>query len=286
MSKREKRDNAYLNNATYIQYYNQLTELAVSVFEWIDLPSTIDERFLEMTLFNQGQAIFFKDEILEWFLALECTTGGSFAFYNQPTTRRAIANNGYGYDLGMDNSVIIYNNYLRTNSVEVTRLYARKLYEIDRTIDVNVSSQKTPLVIRCSESQRLTLLNVYKEYMGNEPFIFGDKELDIESIKVLPTNSPYVADKLQILKRQVWNEALTQLGIENANTEKKERLISDEVNSNLGAVEAQRFTKLNARKQACKKINEMFDLNIDVRFRSSLISKSEEYEESEGLENE
>ena len=108
------------------------------------------------------------------------------------------------------------------------------------------------------------------QYDGNEPFIFGDKNLDIEGIKSLDIGSPFVADKLQILKHQIWNEALTFLGIENSNQDKKERLVSDEVGSNYGNVEAQRNVMLNARRQAVKKINSMFGTDINVKFRSNL----------------
>ena len=112
--------------------------------------------------------------------------------------------------------------------------------------------------------------NVYQKYEGNEPVIYGVKNLMPDDIQVLKTDAPFVSDKLQILKRQIWNEALTYLGIENANTEKRERLVTDEISSNLGGVSAQRFTRLNARKDACKKINKMFGLNIDVEFREDL----------------
>ena len=128
------------------------------------------------------------------------------------------------------------------------------------------------------------------QYDGNEPFIFGDKSLDLDGVKVLNTNAPFIADKLQVLKRQIWNEALTYIGIENANSEKRERLVTDEVTSNLGGVYAQRLTRLNARKQACKQINDMFGLDIDVKFRSEIenVMTDDEYldEIERGEENE
>ena len=91
----------------------------------------------------------------------------------------------------------------------------------------------------------------------------------MQDITVLDTTVPYIADKVQILKRQLFAEALTYFGIENANTEKKERLVSDEVASNFGGVDIARRTRLNARKLACRKINERFGLNIDVEFAST-----------------
>lgn len=283
--KREKWESALLNNRTYLQYYNRLLELAINMYEWKNLPPSIDERFLELTLFSDGMAVYFRDEILGD-LCLQCMIGGNLDVYRIPIRRTAYATNGYQAELDNTNSVIIFNNYTHTNSMLDVEMYARRLYEIERTIDVNVKAQKTPLVIRATENQRLTLKNMYMQYDGNEPFIFGDKNLDMDGIKVLKTDAPYVADKLNILKRQIWNEALTYLGIENSNTEKKERLVSDEVTTNLGGVEAQRFCRLNARRQAAKTINEMFGLNISVDFRqeTQTVTRTENGNETEETE--
>lgn len=267
--KREKWESALLNNRTYLQYYNRLLELAINMYEWKNLPDTVDERFLELTLFSDGMAVYFRDDILGD-LCLQCMIGGELDVYRIPIDRTAYATNGYQMRLNNQNSVIIFNNYTHTNSMLDVEMYARRLYEIERTIDVNVKAQKTPLIVRATENQRLTMKNLYMQYDGNEPFIFGDNNLDMDAIKVLPTNAPYVADKLNILKRQIWNEALTYLGIENSNTEKKERLVSDEVNSNLGGVAAQRFCRLNARRKAADQINKMFGLNIEVDFREEV----------------
>lgn len=271
MSKGNKNrwESAKLNNYTYMQYYNRLTELAINMYEWKNLPDSVDERFLELTLFSDGMAVFFRDPVLDY-LCLQCKIGGNLDVYRIPIRRTAYATNGYNMPLSSDDSVIIFNNYLHTNSLLDIEMYARRLYNIERAIDVNVNGQKTPVMVRGTENQRLTLKNLYMQYDGNEPFIFGDKDLDLDTLKVLKTDSPYVADKLNVLKRQIWNEALTYLGIENSNTEKKERLVSDEITSNLGGVEAQRFTRLNARRQAAKKINNMFGLNIEVDFREEV----------------
>lgn len=271
MSKRLKRrwQSAELNNKTYSDYYNRLMELALNVFEWENLPPSVDERFIELTLYEMGYCLYFNDEIIGN-LALTCTIGGQLDVYRIPLLRRAYAVNGYNKMCSAKDSVLIFNNYLHTPTQSTIELFARRLYEIERAIDINVKAQKTPTLILSSEQQRLTMKNLYMQYDGNEPFIFGDKNLDIEGIKSLKTDAPFVADKLEILKHQVWNEALTFCGIENSNQDKKERLVSDEVGSNYGNIEAQRNVMLNARKQAVKKINSMFGTNIDVHFRSNL----------------
>lgn len=255
------------NNLTYRQYLNRLTELAISMFEWKNLPDTVDERYLELHLFETGCMVYFKDEVIGD-LCLDCIVNGRLDVYGNPLLRRAYSEyNNYQKLLKYNNSVIIWNNYLHGNSILDVEMFARRLYNIDRIIDVNANAQKTPVLLQGSEKQRLTLLNLYKEYDGNAPFIFGDKNLDLNSLKALSTNAPYVCDKLYQLKTQIWNEALTYLGIRNINIQKKERLISDEVTRNQGGTIASRYSRLESRRQAVEKINDMFGTNIEVNYR-------------------
>ena len=278
MSRRRKtnfEESAVMNNRTYGEYLERLTELSISMFEWKNLPDSIDERFLELTLFGDGQAVFFKDEELG-FLCLQVAMNGGFNVYRVPIRRRAYAVNGYQRNLDNTNSVIIYNNYLRTNSVNMVKIYSKRLYNLDRIIDVNANAQKTPVLLQGSEMQRLTLLNLYKEYDGNAPVIFGDKNLDINGLKCITTEAPYVADKIYTLKTQIWNEALTYLGISNLNIQKKERLVSDEVIRNQGGTIASRYSRLQARRNACEEINKMFGLEIEVDYRDDFREADDE----------
>lgn len=270
-----------MNNRTYIQYYNRLTELALSMFEWKNLPKTVDARFLEMCLFQDGMCVFFQDEVLGY-LGLQCMIGGKLNVYRIPMDRKAYATNGYQRDLDGTNSVIIYNNYLHTNAMLDVEMFSKRLYNLDRAIDVNANAQKTPVLIQCDESQRLTMKNLYKQYEGNEPFIFGSKGLDANGLKVLQTGAPYVADKLYELKTQIWNEALTYLGISNVNTVKKERMVTDEVTRNLGGTVASRYSRLESRRDACRQINEMFGLDIWCDYRADFQEIDQEDEDGDG----
>lgn len=268
-----------MNNATYMQYFNRLMELSVSMFEWKNLPSTCDVRYLELALFMNGSAIFFQDDVLEDYVALDVICSGRLDVYGNPVLRKAYSRyNNYQKLLKGSNSVIIWNNYLRTNAVLDVEMFAKRLYNLDRIIDVNANAQKTPILIKCDETQRLTMLNVYKEYDGNSPVIFGDKALNSNGLEVLSTGAPYVADKIYQLKTQIWNEALTYLGISNINVQKKERLITDEVTRNQGGTIASRYSRLESRREAVKKINEMFGLNIEVNYREDFQQVGEDNE--------
>ena len=256
------------NAWNYRTYYERLMELAVSMFEWENVPDTIDPRFLELALFSDGHAVFFKDEVMGY-LSLRCMIGGPFTVYNIPKYRQAYAVNGYNNQLDETNSVIIWNNMVRTNTLPLVELYARRLWDLDRAIDVNAKAQKTPVLITCTEKQKLTMKNLYMAYEGNEPFIFGDEDkVAPNSIKVLQTGAPFVCDKLQQLKTQLWNEILTALGITNVSYQKKERMITDEVVRSQGGTIASRYSRLNARRQAADEINKMYGLNIKVNYRA------------------
>lgn len=256
-----------MNNYTHMQYAYRLMELSISMFEWKNLPEGVDERFLEMVLFTDGHAVFFKDDELGDYLALQCLINGKLNVYRIPINRRAFAVNGYQKQLTDKDSVIIFNNMLHTNSWLDVKMFAKRLYNLDRIIDVNANAQKTPILIKGNEQQRLTLTNLYKEYDGNAPVIFADKSLDMNALQVLSTQAPYVADKIYQLKTQIWNEALTYLGISNVSFQKRERMVSDEVTRSQGGTVASRYSRLNARRQACEQINKMFGLNIECDFR-------------------
>lgn len=269
-------DSALMNNSLYRYYFYTLTQLAISMFEWKNLPETIDARYLELTLFTNGCAVFFKDEDMGY-LALQTLINGQLNVYRIPKRRRAFSVNGYQKELDEDNSVLIFNNMLHLNTAPDVELYAKKLWDIDSAIQVNARMQKTPGLLRGTEAQRLTLLNLYKKYDGNEPFIFADKSLDLNSLTYISTDAPFVADKLYTLKTQIWNEALTYLGITNINFQKKERLISDEVSRQQGGTFALRYSRLTERQNAADKINKMFGLNIEVDFRNDFREMDDEF---------
>lgn len=270
------------NKRSWVQYHDKLTELAVSMFEWKNLPDGIDPIFLERVLFFEGKILFFKEDVLNKFVVMRFNGSGNFDIYNVPINRQAYSTpNGFTANLTNENSVIIYNNMIRKPSTLDMQIFSKRLYEIDRTIDTNIKAQKTPILILCDEKQRLTLKNMYMQYDGNQPVIYGDKtSLNPNSLQVLQTGAPFLADNLMDLKNRIFNEALTYLGISNINTQKKERMITDEVTRNQGATIANRYSRLEARRRACQQINAMFGLNITCDFREDyrMIDELEYYD--------
>lgn len=247
-------------------YYDKLKEIAITLFKWVNLPEEIDARFLELSLFECGEIVFAQDEVTGLYFVMRNVNAGKLDKYDRPIYRRLYANNGLNLERTSADSVIIYNNVLRTSSVPITRYYSDRFHFYDQIVDVNVNAQKTPVLIRCSENERLSVENLYLKYEGGQPIIFGDKALSNKPIDVLKTDAPFVADKIYDMKVKYWNEFLTFFGVSNVNINKKERLTTDEVNRQLGGAIAARGSGMLARKEACKEINRMFNLDIDVVF--------------------
>lgn len=260
------------NSQSYWHYFKRLMELSISMFEWRNLPDTVDERYLEMGLFLNGSMLYFNETDVGD-IVMRTTLGGNPDIYGIPTIRHGYAPNGAFRDCTDKDSVIIYNNMIHSNACPTAIYYAKRLWELDRITDINAKAQKTPILISCPEERRLTLKNLYGEYAGNAPVIYGDSQTTFDSLKVIQTGAPYIADKIYTLKTQIWNEALTWLGISNVNIQKRERLISDEVNRNLGGTVASRFSRLEARRKACDKINKMFGREIWCDFREDYIMR-------------
>ena len=260
------------NQLSMTNYYQWLKLLHMSMFEWKGLPETINLDYLEETLFEKGRLIFFKDDILG-FLALRCVPDGSINVYGEPTSFH-ISVPGYQSTKKLIpgfNCVLIKNNQLSEPSMYAVGEFASRLAETERTIDINIKAQKTPFVIPVpSDKSLLTLRNAYKQIADGEPVLFLDKDmLSGLGINVLKTDAPYVVDKLDTHKMNLWNEALTFLGINNTNTEKRERLITDEVQANEQMVQMSANTMLNKRKFACEQINKLFpELSVSVEMKS------------------
>jgi hypothetical protein len=260
------------NNATYIDYLNRLRLLATSLFTWENLDEVAGfgaSRFLEQSLFDNGRACFVKDDELG-FMVLKVNPSDKLNIYNLPTRVMAWSI-GYEKNYNFDDVVYIINNELQLPTSQTINLIAYRLYETERTIDTNLIAQKTPVLIEGDTKTILTLKNVYMQYSGNTPFIFGNKQFDISNkLNVLKTDAPYLIDKLTIHKHELWNEALTYLGIDNANTDKKERLITDEVESNNDLINFYLNCFYKTRKQACELINEKFLKDSNVKISISL----------------
>lgn len=279
-------DSAILNDMTFQDYLDRFTKVALSIFEWVNLPTSMNAMYLEKCLFFYGQATMLKDKDFG-FINTKCCSNGKINLYGYPTSlhcysyeyqtnRRLYTGINTPINNEYTDCILVQNNWERIPTSGTMELFAYRLYEAERTCDVNIKAQKTPVLLLIDENQRLTMENLYNQYNGNRPVIFGDKNnLDSNKIQAISTEAPFVADKIMDYKKEIWNEALTFLGINNIMIDKKERLVTDEANSNNELINLNLQSYLAPRQEACKQFNEKFgftntDKEISVRVRSDL----------------
>lgn len=262
-----------ITQLTFMDYYSRLMLMAQTVYKWNGLPNGIDEKHIERYLFNQGRCMFFKDFYNGWMVA-KCSDAGYLNYYDEPTRLLPVASGSEAlkataYDVG-EECTVIYNNDYGIPTARTIMLYAARLAEMQRTIDININAQKTPILIKTSDKKLMSLKAVYRQWQGNEPVIYGDRELDLsDAWDVLNTAAPVVFDKLTIEKNKLWNECMTFLGINNANMDKRERLVDDEVQANNEQIGLSAQIMLKARQRAAKQMSELCGQEITVELRAT-----------------
>lgn len=284
------RDAILMNNQTYVDYLERMKKIALSMFEWVNLPDSCNARFLEMCLFYNGQAALLYDEDYG-FINTMAADGGYINIYGLPTEiqcysyrfnqRRSL----YMTDTGEEKSkecILVMNNYERVPTCATINLFAYRLAEAQRTADVNIKAQRTPILITTDQKQLFSLKKMYEEYDGNTPAIFADKNLITpDALKALKTDAPFIAQDIMDYKREIWNEFLTFLGISNL-SEKRERMVTNEIDSNNELVNLNLQALLIPRKDACREFNEKYglmgDKAIDVKVRSDLYNIVKQFE--------
>lgn len=282
-------DNALTNDKTYFDYLNRMKTIMLSRFEWVNLPDSMNERYLEKCLYYFGRASFIDTEEYG-ILNTQTNSNGYLNIYGLPTKLHNRTYNGITFDRKLyqtlsdnpekqrkEECILVLNDKEGLPTAYTIELFAYRLYLAERTIDTNISAQRTPVLLLCNDKQRLTMENLYSQYDGNKPFIFADKNngIDLDSIKSIKTEAPYIVDKVSEYKKDIWNEFLTFAGVNNLQTEKAERLISDEANQNNEVINLFLQNYLTPRKLACKQFNDLFgltgtDKEISVRVRSDL----------------
>ena len=245
---------------------NRFLNLALNRFTWENLPCGLTSRKMEEFLIRHGKVMFYNDSNYG-VMCLPCSGVGEINVYGEPTQLNVFGANGYNKVVDDEDGIIIRNNALGTNDINDLETFAYRLNEIELTMDLNLNAQKTPYIILCDEKERLTFKNILLQVRKFKYAIFGAKRLNPQSIDVLNTKADYLIDKLQNQKRELMNELLTFLGINNHNVQKSERLLVDEVNANNDFILVNLDHMYDERKLACDLINEKFGLNIQVHKR-------------------
>lgn len=267
-----------LNDITFKSLYDKYKLIAMNAYEWEGLPEGITSRHIERELFHRGQAIFFRDPQMSW-MCLQAAETGKVNVYGDPLEYRAV---GVGYDklFKADDVVIVRNNMLKLATEPFIMFYVNKLTEAERTMDVNVKAAKTPIIFACDDKNVLSFKALFNQVDGNVPAIYADKNLNLDSISAFDTKVKFLGNELMTYKKSIENDLLTFLGENNANTDKRERMITDEANANNQIIESFAELGLTARREDAKLMSEISGYNITVRRRDR-----EEFSTFEDVEN-
>ena len=278
MSKRKsywnQGDKILLKNDVFMvdRYYDYYSNMGLNRFRWSNLPPGMESRHIENALFNEGQAVFFRNtnpnEPYD-FLCLPCAPSNGQNIYGDPVHFNGIGVNKYFTNLSPLNAVRILDNDNALAPVRHIAYYTYLMAQIELTINMNLDQQKFPTIIGATKQNEYSMRRLYEKYSNFEPNILVDEKLaqaiqDGKGFDALKTQAPYLLDKLADFKKTCENELLTFLGINNTNNDKRERLLTDEVNANNSQITYVLEMAYKNRKDACKRINEMFGLNIQV----------------------
>ena len=262
--------------------------LALNRYRWENLPNGIESRYIEEMLYDNGECAMFDHPDLG-LCVLRSSSRENLNIYGEPTKLSLTGFNEHRTVM-MDDCVRIMNNDLALPSLPNIVYYAKRMAEIDDIIMQNLRQQRVPYLFATDENNSFSLKSLYDRMYQGEPAIFIDKEMlkgEPENIMVLPTQAPYLVDKLQIQKQEMERELLTFLGINNT-LEKKERLIVDETNSNNQFIKMASDIGFKQRQLACQQMNEMFGLNVRVfetqdEFESEVTDDGELYNDGQRL---
>lgn len=244
-------------------YLRLFTEMACARFEWKGLPDSVNPRFIEMTLFRQALAVFFyENKDFDKFMCLRGAASGELNWHDEPLSFTVTGNRFVNRTLKAKDCVPIWGNYMRIPDQDIAMLYATKLAELERTIEINLKAMRKPFFFAVEETERLSFQNILRQVAEGQDAVFGTETLSRaleDKIKLfdLKIDKELVLN-LYITKAKMWNECMTHLGINNANQEKRERLVVSEVSANNSQVLMARNVALDARRDAAERINEMY----------------------------
>jgi hypothetical protein len=286
-------NNPAMNDQALLErmYIRILSEMCMNRFQWENLPEEIDSRFLELTLTYRALAVFYKDRDTDKFVTAQGSGAGHTNFMDHPVSFTVIGpGTGAGESknlkaVGDDPQCVpIWANYLRCPDLDIISIYANKFAKVDRSIEITMDNMRKTKMVAATENERLSYVNALRQHAeGQDTIMTVANAFDPAAIQVLDLQvDPLTLPNLQIGRSKLWSECMGLLGINNANQDKKERLIAAEVGANDEQVQATRNIALNARQQAAERINKLYGLDISVDFCGEL--EKQEQEEQAALD--
>jgi len=260
------------NIKTTEMYKRQFISLAENVFNIKNLEKYapfMDYSYVNHELVYKGCIAFFMDEYLG-LLALPYVNLGKLDLYGRPIDIQVIGRNGYTRKLKQGEYVLMWDNRSKQPLIYDILQYAERTAQIQRTMDINISQQRTNRLWKTKSENKKTIEDLIDGISANNEAIVTYDNIDLEETTGILAPAPFVSDKLSEQKDKIWNEFLRLIGVANSSFQKKERNIRDEVFISQAGTIASRFTRFNARVDAINKINEKWNLNLDVEYYDGL----------------
>lgn len=274
MSKNKQAIEVY-KNVNFTRIYDYYKMLALNMFTWENLPQTMNSRYIENALYENGLCLVNNDTNMG-LISVPCNYGADMNINGESTE---VITSGYNYIKTINyiknkDCVLIRNNDLAKATRDYIANYAERMLEVEMCIRANINQQKFPWFINATEKTKKALEIIFEKVENFEPFILANREIGLgdNALEVLTMPTPYVADKLNEYKYELEREILTFLSLNN-NFEKKERLLTDEINSNNDFISTNAMLMYKNRLQACEEINKKFGLNVKVSPNKEMISK-------------
>lgn len=269
MSRQKRRffQRIYKEGVEYNKWLFKFANNAIASYRVEGLPVEVDARWLALKLFELGSVAFFYDEDAQEYACMQYLTMGVFDCYGNPTKIR-VCNPWTNYQkiLKKGQFVIIWDNYLRINSYQSFIGLAYRLTRLDGTIDVNCTAQKTPVIVACNENSQLSMKNMIARVDADEPYIPVSKKFNTDDIQAIQLNAPFIALDLLEAQQRLYNQGNSMLGITSVIAQKKERMITSEVESSNADSLANRRSRTMARDFATEQIKELFGIDVKWYF--------------------
>lgn len=261
------------NNITYRYFFKYLLQKAMSVFKW-SFPDNWDADFFLYALYIYGFVGVFDSKIYG-VIPQNCTLQGNNVFYRP---KKIVVSNPAlpyveSYNIDVNCTVIkLQPDY--TPPIDIVSFYAAKMALAAEAIDMNLQNSKLAYVmVAGNKTAAESLKKLFDEIMSGKPAVVIDKNLMREDGSAAwetfsaELKQNYIASELLSDLRKIEAMFATDIGIPNANTDKKERLISDEVNANNAETATRAELWLTTLKKGIEQTNKMFNLNISVDWR-------------------
>lgn len=261
------------NERLQLEYKTWCLKKLFGAFEFGGIPDEWDYDYMLTNLFIHGYIAI--TDTSAGVVPLRCGVTG-IDIFDHPT-RAIFANavlgnferNLYGDNPATD-CALVKIQYDFMGVMPIVDRYAALLALCDNSIAVNLRNSKVAFIgLVSSKQQAATFEKMYRDIDSGKPAVYAKKSdgLTTDDIYYNHVRETYIANDVQLLKQSIKNDFLTEVGLNNANTDKRERLIVDEVNANNDEVQANVQHWIDNIREGLKRANALFGLELSVKLR-------------------